>query len=493
MRVRCPTCPAVNNCLTGSGPVPSDYLFIGEAPGEEENKDGIEFIGRSGKEFNGNYLNLAGLYRPQVRVRNVVCCRPGLNRKPTPTEVIGCASHFLPDELDRVNPQVIFLMGATACSLLPLLGFGNKIDLESEHGIPRRGWMWNWRGWIVPLYHPAGGLHNTSMMIPMLEDWERLRPWILDDEWMWPVDEQVRDYGLIETVVEAEEFFHRCSKLDEPWLIGGDTESHGGEDYSWQLSLEDGVARMVMLKNRKVCDETAKWLIMQFSQKRVLGPTPSKWTPRFVFHYAQADLPIFESELGYSLHGLYRDTNQEAYHLGNLPQGLKGLARRLLGRKRKSWEETVTPASKDALSMWMMEGWGLMEAEWQGEVVKIETDRVSLKTGRALKDKVTRKITKSPAEKVLWDILKYTQDTEAHPDYDPWAKLTERLTGGWMERVTDVIGPPPVKGIAHVPSEEQIEYGCSDPDDTRRLAVLLDQLRREFIDGLDFQEEDRDA
>lgn len=460
-------------------------MTVGEAPGREEDTGGRPFIGQAGREFNDNYLNLAGLYRDEVYVTNTVHCRPDLNRKPNATEVQGCSSHFLPEELAEVQPEIVVLMGATACSLVP------DLDLESEHGIPRLGELYGWAGWIVPMYHPAAGLHDTAMMIPMLEDWELLRKWLDDGTWVWPLDSTKRDYALIETKVEAQEFLHRCNRLPEPLLIGGDTESHDGMPYSWQVSMETGVARMVMLRNKDVCKEIADWLF--FITGTFCNPDN-----RFVFHYAPADLEIFEQQTQLSLDGLYRDTMLEGYGFGGAygRLGLKALARRILGRQRLSWEETVTPYSKEVLGQWMMRGFMHAETYWQTVERRFKKSRASGVSGtsgalwsmdkpRELKSKVH----KSTAEKLLVELHGYMVN---NPEYKIWDKIGERMPREWIDKLIAVCGPIPAKGIAHCPLDVQIEYACSDPDDTRQLAVRFDVLRKEFVANLNVQDEDCD-
>lgn len=470
---RCAICPAAKRCVPGDGPVNARVFCIGEVPGQTEDSTGVPFCGQAGKEFNDNYLSLAGLRRDEVYVTNTVKCRPDMNRKPTPREVSSCSQHFLPDELSEVQPEVVILMGSTPCSLL---SNNDKADLETEHGIPRWGELFGWEGWIVPMYHPAAGLHDTALMTPMLEDWEALQPWLEHGRWVWAVDtlHGKRDYALIETKVEAQEFLHACNALPEPLYIGGDTESHAGTPYSWQISLEDGVARMVMLRNKAVCRELAWWLGVKmgsfYSMKN-----------RFVFHNAPADLPIFEQQLQFSLEGLFRDTMQEAYHFGNLRQGLKPLSRRLLGRSRLSWEETVTPYSKEVLNSWLCDAFIHAESNWQ------EVHQTFHKRTRAPNKP---KVVKSTAERLLVELSGYMMN---NPEYKIWDKLSERIPSADLARLVEAVGPIPKRGIAHCPIEVQVEYGCSDPDDTRRLAMLFDKMRVEFIDGLNVQEEDVDA
>jgi uracil-DNA glycosylase len=108
---------------------------------------------------HGNFATMGGV------VHN---CFAENNRTPTDKEIAGCGKHFLPDEIRETNPEVILLLGASACSLVP------GVRLDMHHGIPRRAELFGWSGWVVPLFHPAIGLHEGKFMTPLLEDWEML-------------------------------------------------------------------------------------------------------------------------------------------------------------------------------------------------------------------------------------------------------------------------------------------------------------------------------
>lgn len=472
---RCSVCPHKYRMVPGDGPTPCDFLFVGEAPGRDEDSGGRPFIGQAGLEFNENYLRLAGLERDEIYITNTVKCRPDLNRKPGAKEVKGCSEHWLPEELERVQPKVVFLMGATACSLI------EGIDLEVEHGIPRWGRLFGWEGWVCPMYHPAAGLHDGTMMIPLLEDFERVGLWLANNgAVMWPVEHTKppveRDYRLIQDVHQVTAYFHQHSTDME--LIGVDTESHDGVPWSIQVSIKPGTARLVRMDNEDGLWGLKRQLLWAIDEGVEL-----------VFHQAGADLGIVGGLVEREFK--YRDTMQECYQFGNfLRQGLKVLAYRLLGRRRKSWEETVTPYSKAVLGQWMMDGFVHAEQNWQRVETTIETNRVSEKTGKALKDLAKTKLIRSPAEVLTREILGYTLN---NPEYETWEKLEERVPVEWMSKLVEVAGPVPQLGIAHCPLDVAVEYGCSDADDTLQLALLFDRMRLEFQEGLDIQPEDCDV
>lgn len=470
------------------GPVNARVYVYGERPGQTEQRE-IQraldegdyssapdqhycFVGDAGKEFNQTYLPLSGLNRHRVRVGNAAMCGASQNKKPSREETLACALSHVPAELAAGKPEVVILMGATACTLM---NDGKGVDLESEHGIPRLGRLYQWTGWIVPMYHPAAGMYDSAMMIPMLEDWEKLEQWLEYGTWMWAEDDGIaRDYALIETKQELDEYLHLCEWgcdwIAEP-LIGADTESHDGEPYSWQVSMHHRIARMVMLKNRDVGKRLAKWLVNRI-----------KFPAKFVFHYAPADLPIFEQQLETVLDSGFTDTMIEGYGFSRYGRlGLKPLSRRILGRQRLSWEETVTPYSKEKLDAWMCNGYAHAVNNW----TQIE-QTYHKKTGKPNKTRYVR----SEEEKLLLELRGYMW---SNPDYEIWKKLVERMPKENLTRLLDVSGFMPMKGIAHCPLDVQIEYACSDPDDTRQLAVLFKEMRQELVKELNVQLEDVDA
>lgn len=471
--MRCAICPNKYRCVPGDGPTPARVLLIGEAPGRDEDSGGRPFIGQAGRELNENYLNLAGLERDEVYITNTVKCRPDLNRKPSTNEAVGCSSHWLPSELELVQPEVVILMGATACSLVVGEDGRGGIDLEAEHGIPRLGELYGWVGWIVPINHPAAGLHDTSMMIPMLEDWERLRGWLDNGTWVWPVDStQLKDYRLAVHPDDVDKYFSDYPIIDFIEQIGGDTESHNGVPYSIQVSYTRNTGLMVMEQDKPIIRRLGRVL----KQRLINGA-------ELVFHYGPADIPAFERMFetfgGYDFR--YRDTILEAYGFGCYGRlGLKTLARRVLGRTRLSWEETVTPYSKEVLAQWMMNSFIYAEKNW-----RIEKPRFHKKSGKPLKPSITSSV----PEKLLPELLSHSLK---NTDYPIWQKLQERMPEEWMSKLVDACGTVPQRGIAHCPLEVQIEYACSDPDNTRELALRFDSMRKEFVESLNVQDEDVD-
>src|SRR5208282_1513740 len=121
---RCALCPGKHNVVGPSGPEDSHVIFIGEAPGKDEDHQGIPFIGKTGREVNEHYIPLSGLRRPSVRIGNSIRCYPDrpqgkldLNRDKD-RELVECCSGTrsgILQEIAETRPKLIVPMGALAC------------------------------------------------------------------------------------------------------------------------------------------------------------------------------------------------------------------------------------------------------------------------------------------------------------------------------------------------------------------------------------------
>ncbi len=171
-------CPMTRiNRVDGQGPVPCDIMLIGEAPGKTEDKKGKPFCGKSGSELTHLYLKgCAGIDRSNVYVTNLVKCRTNeKDRDPTDAEINACTS-LLIAELKDVNPRFVGMVGraatqwgysgATKASMEKMPGFGYE---------PCFGYR------VMPLYHPAFGLHNTAMIRHIMDDWTRFGKMVRGD------------------------------------------------------------------------------------------------------------------------------------------------------------------------------------------------------------------------------------------------------------------------------------------------------------------------
>jgi len=149
--VRCPLSASRTNVVFGVGSPTADLMFVGEAPGEQEDLKGEPFVGRSGKLLDRLVYEEMGLTRDQFFIANTLMCRPPGNRDPLPDEIATCRP-FLEKKLELIDPKVVVTLG----------NFSTKLLLDTKEGITRmRGRSYPYRrGWLVPTYHPAAVLRG---------------------------------------------------------------------------------------------------------------------------------------------------------------------------------------------------------------------------------------------------------------------------------------------------------------------------------------------
>jgi len=174
---RCELAETRTKVVPGEGSHRADVMFIGEAPGRDEDVQGRPFVGRAGKLLD-RLLAEIGIERSEVFIGNVLKCRPasreGKDRKPTEQEVSAC-SHFLDSQVERIKPKVICTLGDTATHYI-LRKYGIKPDRISKiHGRVFKADKLK----IIPLYHPAAALYTYRLERIMREDFKKLKS-ILD-------------------------------------------------------------------------------------------------------------------------------------------------------------------------------------------------------------------------------------------------------------------------------------------------------------------------
>jgi uracil-DNA glycosylase family 4 len=149
--------------VPGEGPANARVMFIGEAPGWNEDQQGRPFVGAAGR-FLEELLASAGMKRDEVFITNVVKSRPPGNRDPLPDEIAACAP-YLERQIEVIDPEVIVTLGRFSMARwFP----GERIS--RIHGQPKRVG----RRLIVPMYHPAAALHQQSLRTTIEEDFARL-------------------------------------------------------------------------------------------------------------------------------------------------------------------------------------------------------------------------------------------------------------------------------------------------------------------------------
>lgn len=161
---RCSLAATRNTLVFGVGNPQADLLFIGEAPGRNEDLRGEPFVGAAGKLLD-ELLASIGLHRSEVYIANVLKCRPPGNRDPLVSEIETCTP-FLAEQVRIIDPKVIATLG----------NFSTRYILGTELGITRlRGRLYEVGGRrVVPIYHPAAALYSPDKRQVLFDDFRRL-------------------------------------------------------------------------------------------------------------------------------------------------------------------------------------------------------------------------------------------------------------------------------------------------------------------------------
>ena len=150
---RCPLARGRTQVVFGVGDASAALMFVGEAPGQQEDLQGEPFVGRSGQLLDRLVLEEMGLSRDRFYIANTVKCRPPGNRDPQPVEIDACRP-WLEAQVDIIDPKVVVTLG----------NFAAKLLLNTTEGITRlRGRAYPYRrGVLVPTYHPAAVLRGSG-------------------------------------------------------------------------------------------------------------------------------------------------------------------------------------------------------------------------------------------------------------------------------------------------------------------------------------------
>ena len=172
--ILCRLCKTRTKAVPGSGNIDNPAIvFVGEAPGRNEDLQGKPFVGRGGKLLD-ELLQSAGLERNQVYITNIAKCRPPKNRKPKPDEIEICTSNYLERQLAMLKPKIICALGGTALEY-----FTGEKKMGPNHGkfvharksdIP-----------VLPTYHPASIFRNRSLKPLLQDDLKKVSQFVRED------------------------------------------------------------------------------------------------------------------------------------------------------------------------------------------------------------------------------------------------------------------------------------------------------------------------
>jgi uracil-DNA glycosylase family 4 len=169
---QCTRCPELASTRTsvvfGAGNADAELMFVGEAPGANEDLQGLPFVGAAGKLLE-QLLGEIGLSRAEVFIANVLKCRPPGNRDPQPVEIENCRP-YLVRQIELIQPRVICTLGNFATKLLR----GDPTGITRVHGQPEVRTIGEHTARLYPLLHPAAALYTPSTLETLRADFVRL-------------------------------------------------------------------------------------------------------------------------------------------------------------------------------------------------------------------------------------------------------------------------------------------------------------------------------
>ena len=168
---KCPLGATRNHLVFGVGNPNADLMFVGEAPGEQEDATGIPFVGRAGQLLD-KFLYAVDIDRKDVYIANILKCRPPKNRDPLPEEEDACMD-YLREQVKLIRPKIIVCLGRISAMRLIKQDF----KITKEHGT----WFEKGNYLMTAVYHPAALLRDPRKKEEMLEDMKKIRQKL--DEW----------------------------------------------------------------------------------------------------------------------------------------------------------------------------------------------------------------------------------------------------------------------------------------------------------------------
>ena len=311
--VDCKDCPLYENgfVVPGRGPVPAQIMFVGEAPGREENNAGVPFIGDAGKLLT-KLIELAGIDPADAYFTNVAKHWPGEGNPPPKIKYVRACGHWLRTEIEQVDPYIIVLLGKTAIAYI-----APDLKLKLHHGQKFLRDLNGRTRTIIPMYHPAAMLHQRALK-PIIEyDFSRLLEENLIPPPVIPILEEPPFHPIPDNAVLA---------IDLE-TTGLDPETDKVVCVSWAWEVNEGHVTYHV-------KEFMRWI--------------KYWRGMVVFHNAQFDMAFMAKyEVFFSPEQIW-DTMLSGYVLGKSRLSLKGRAMLEIGYEMETFESLAGEKPKDA-------------------------------------------------------------------------------------------------------------------------------------------------
>ena len=161
----CPLWETRKNLVFGTGNEKADIMFVGEAPGQQEDETGVPFVGAAGQLFD-RYLFAVDLPRESVYIANILKCRPPRNRDPLPAEEDACIEHLY-KQIELIDPKIIVCLGRISAKRL----ISENFMITKQHGT----WFEKHGRPITAVYHPSALLRDPQKKADMLEDMKAIK------------------------------------------------------------------------------------------------------------------------------------------------------------------------------------------------------------------------------------------------------------------------------------------------------------------------------
>lgn len=162
---KCKLCSSRTNVVIGSGNKNSDIMFVGEGPGEQEDLQGVPFVGKAGQLLD-KMLKAIGFNKNDIYITNVVKCRPPSNRDPAQDERDACLN-YLRYQLLLIKPKIVVCLGRISAQVI----INPLFKITKEHGIwyERKGYL------LISTYHPSAVLRDESKMPDTYDDLKKIK------------------------------------------------------------------------------------------------------------------------------------------------------------------------------------------------------------------------------------------------------------------------------------------------------------------------------
>jgi DNA polymerase len=165
---KCALAAGRTQVVFGSGSPSAELMFVGEAPGFHEDKQGVPFVGAAGKLLS-QLLAGIGIERDEVYIANVIKCRPPGNRNPLPEEIEACEGHLF-RQIELIQPKLVATLGNFATKLLS----GKPAGITQVHGREQHVTLGGQDVTLYPIFHPAAALYTPRMLEVLETDFRRI-------------------------------------------------------------------------------------------------------------------------------------------------------------------------------------------------------------------------------------------------------------------------------------------------------------------------------